>query len=147
MRTMLHSIEPNNPAEAVNIIDNRSIRSPCCSSLFLKVSPGTMVFFCDMILPIPLIADFELIRQNRQAKVDENARRQNLRHLFHDYNIGEEVLIVSHDHNCPKLAPISKGPYVIQHVHVNGTVTIMRANNIFERFNIRRIRPFHRHGG
>jgi hypothetical protein len=105
-----------------------------------------MVFFRDMILPIPLIADFDLICRNRQAMVDENARHQNLHCLFHDYNIGDEILIVNQDHNHPKLAPISKSPFVVQQVNVNGTVTIMRANNIYERIN-RLICPYHCHGG
>ena len=79
--------------------------------------------------------------------VDENNRRQNLRRLFHDYNVGDEVLIVNKDKNRPTLAPISTGPYVVQQTHVNGTVTILRSPNVYERINIRRLRPYHRHRG
>ena len=152
LRTMLHTIQPNNPAEAAaSIIDNcfatARFAVRAVVHRVLNASPGAMVFFRDMILPIPLIADFEIIRRNRQVQVDENARRQNLRRLFHDYNVGDEILIVNHDHNRPKLAPISKGSFVVQQVHVNGTVTIMRTANVYERINIRRIRPYHRHGG
>ena len=36
------------------------------------------------------------------------------------------------------------GPFVIQQVHVNGTVTIKRSPNVYERINIRRLRPYTR---
>jgi hypothetical protein len=62
-----------------------------------------MVFHRDMVLPIPLIADFEIICQRHQAVVDDNLRRQNLRHLFHDYNVGDDVLILNQNKNKPTL--------------------------------------------
>jgi transposase InsO family protein len=65
MHTMLQIIQANNHAEALNIVDKcfatgRYVVRAAVHRV-LKVSPRTMVFFCDMILPIPLIADFELI--------------------------------------------------------------------------------------
>ena len=150
LRTMLHTFNPQNQVEAANLVDNclataqYAVRSAV--HRVLNVSPGAMVFQRDMVLPIPLIANFELIRQRRQAMVDENNRRQNLRRHFYDYNVGDEVLIVDRNKNRPTLAPISTGPYVVQQSHVNGTVTILRAPNVYERINIRRLRPYHRHG-
>ena len=98
---ILHAHQPANQAEAVTIIDNcfATARFAVRSAVHrtLNVSPGAMVFQRDMILPIPLIADFELIRQRRQAVVDDNKRRQNLRRIFHDYNVGDEVLIINQD--------------------------------------------------
>jgi hypothetical protein len=67
--------------------------------------------------------------------------------LFHDYNVGDEVLILNPNKNKPTLAPSSIDPFVIQQIHVNGTVTIIHAPNVFERINIRRLRPYHCHGG
>jgi hypothetical protein len=151
LRTILHAHHPANQAEAATIIDNcfATARFAVRSAVHrtLNVSPGAMVFQRDMVLPIPLIADFELIRQRRQAVVDDNKRRQNLRRIFHDYNVGDEVLIINQDPNRPKLAPVSHGPYVVQQVHVNGTLMILHAPNVYERINIRRLRPYHRHGG
>jgi transposase InsO family protein len=150
LRTMLHTFNPQNQVEAANLVDNclataqYAVRSAV--HRVLNVSPGAMVFQRDMVLPIPLIANFELIRQRRQAMVDENNRRQNLRRRFYDYNVGDEVLIVDRNKNRPTLAPISIGPFVVQQSHVNGTVTILRAPNVYERINIRRLRPYHRHG-
>jgi transposase InsO family protein len=151
MHTLLHTFQPQNPIEAASIADNCYATARYAARFAvhctLNVSPGAMVFHRDMVLPIPLIADFEIIRQRRQAVVDDNRHRQNLRHLFHDYNVGDEVLIPNQNKNKPTLSPASIGPFVIQQVHVNDTVTIIRAPNVFERVNICRLRPYHRHGG
>jgi hypothetical protein len=80
----------------------------------LNVSPGAMVFHHDMVLPIPFIADFEIIRQHCQAVVVDNHCCQNLHHSFHDYNVGDEVLILNQNKNKPVLAPASIGPLAIQ---------------------------------
>lgn len=57
-----------------------------------------------------------------------------------DYQAGQQVLIIVEDPD--KLAPCKLGPYWIEMVHVNGTVTIEQTPNIFERINIWRIRPY-----
>ncbi len=38
----------------------------------LGVSPGALVFQLDMLLPIPVLADYNLIRQRRQTVIDDN---------------------------------------------------------------------------
>ena len=43
-----------------------------------------------------------------------------------------------------KLEPRATGPFVIQHVHANGTVTIRRNPFVTEWINIRRLHPFRR---
>jgi transposase InsO family protein len=92
MCTLLHTCQPQNPIEAASIVDNcyATARYAAHSTvhLTLNVSPCAMVFHRDMFLSIPLIADFEIIRQCHQAVVDDNRRRQNLRHLFHDDTMG-----------------------------------------------------------
>ena len=37
---------------------------------------------------------------------------------------------------------MATGPHVIQQTHINGTVTIERRPGVYERVNIRRIRPY-----
>jgi hypothetical protein len=61
-----------------------------------KISPGTLVFHRDMILDIPLVADLELIRQRRQALIDEQHVRQNRRRISHDYQPHDEVQIITY---------------------------------------------------
>ena len=57
-----------------------------------------------------------------------------------DYQPGQQVLIIVKDPD--KLSPCNQGPYLIEAVHVNGTVTIERATNVFARINIGRIRSY-----
>jgi hypothetical protein len=75
MRTMLHTFHPQNQIEAANLVDNclatAQYASRAAAHRVSNVSPGAMVIQRDMVLPIPLIANFELIHQRRQAMVDE----------------------------------------------------------------------------
>ena len=47
-------------------------------------------------------------------------------------------------YNPDKLSPKAEGPYTIDTVHANGTVTIRIDENTLERINLRRIRPYRR---
>ena len=94
-----------------------------------------------MLFDIPILADMELIRQKRQIIVDERARLANCSRVFHDYKIGDRVLIRAT--NPDKLAlRTSPNPFTITRVHSNGTVTIQRGPHVTERINIRRLIPY-----
>ena len=95
-----------------------------------------------MLLPIPIIADYNTIRERRQAVIDDNARRENLRRRTRDYHVGDEVLLILK--NPDTLQERAIGPYTIEEVHVNGTVTVPRTANVLEWFNIRRLKPYNR---
>ena len=84
--------------------------------------------------------EFDRINQRRQAVADRNNALENRRRRHKNYNIGDEVLILAH--NPTKMGARAIGPFVITQVHVNGTVTIRRRHNVFERINIRRIKPY-----
>jgi transposase InsO family protein len=62
----------------------------------MKLSPGSIAFHRDMILNIPLLVDFELLRQRRQALIDKNLIRANAKRIDHDYQPGQRVLVASH---------------------------------------------------
>ena len=106
------------------------------------VSPGALVFQRDMLLPIPVALDYEMVRERRRAVIDDNACRTNNRRYFKDYNIGDEVLLQTFKPN--KMQERARGPSRVTQVHVNGTVTIQRSANVFDRVNIRRTRPYNR---
>mgnify|MGYP007013034845 CR=1 FL=1 len=61
---------------------------------------------------------------------------------FRDYEPGDEVLKIVYNPSTLQERVID--PFVIQQVHVNGTITIIRANDIYEHINIRRFHPYHR---
>jgi RNase H-like domain found in reverse transcriptase/Reverse transcriptase (RNA-dependent DNA polymerase)/Integrase zinc binding domain len=106
----------------------------------MKVSPGAMVFQRDMLLNIPIIADFELLRDRREALINEQLIRANQKRIQYDYQPGQQVLL--REPNPNKLDPRGRGPYLIDRVHTNGTVTIRLTPLLTNRINIRRIQPF-----
>ena len=55
-------------------------------------TPGGLAFQRDMILDLPLIADFQIIREKRQQLIDERLVAANWKRFSHDYIIGEEIL-------------------------------------------------------
>jgi hypothetical protein len=93
----------------------------------LGVSPGGLVFHQDMLLDIPLLTNFQLIRDQRQVIIDENLHRANSKRRHHDYQPGDKCLMIHHDPT--KLEPCKLGPFTIEHTHINGTVTIHRDIN------------------
>jgi hypothetical protein len=144
LNTLLRHEVPEDVATANELIDSliaaaqRAIRSAVHTTL--RVSPGALVFHRDMMLPIPLMVDFNLLRERRQAMIDYNNSRENRRRLFKDYSIGDNVLIIKTAKG--KLKPKTEGPYQVVSVHVNGTITIQRGPGVTERLSIRRVKPF-----
>ena len=93
-----------------------------------------------MQLNIPIIADYAMSRAKRQGRVDYNLERENAKRKFKDYVAGDQVLIRVFDPK--KLEERAIGPFAIEQVHQNGTVTIIRNPNVYERINVRRIKPY-----
>ena len=93
-----------------------------------------------MILDIPVVADWLLIQEHRQQLIDQRLITDNRGRFSHDYHVGDNVLILTHD--PATLQDRATGPYSVVETHVNGTVTIQRAPGVLERINIRRVRPY-----
>ena len=93
-----------------------------------------------MLLNIPFIADMQLLRDKRQLLIDEKLMRANRSRISYDYQPGDEVLVLAYKPD--KLDPRATGPFCIEQVHVNGTVTIQRNTHVTERINICRVRPY-----
>ena len=106
----------------------------------LRASPGSLVFQRDMILDIPVIADWLFISEHRQQLIDQRLIAANNKRYSYDYHIGDEVLKLTYSPN--KLEQRANGPYRIVEVHTNGTVTIQLTEHTIERISIRRIKPF-----
>lgn len=144
LRTMLHTNPPHTVTAAKEIVDNalatamHAMRASISTTL--GAAPGALVFSRDMFLNIPMIADWHQIAQRREQLVNESLRRQNLKRRRYDYVQGQRVLKKVHDPT--KLGERTEGPYTIQSVHVNGTVTIELRAGVTERINIRRVIPY-----
>lgn len=146
LRTLLRETPPNNVETAYELIDTalasaqRALRSAVHKTF--GISPGAMVFQRDMLLDVPVLSDFNLIRNKRQALIDHNNLAENRKRRYRNYQVGDEILIAVY--KPTKLQDRFIGPFVIDQVHVNGTVTIERRPGVFERLSIRRIHPYHR---
>ena len=148
LRTQIHAHPPNGITEAKEIVD-RILASAqyairVCVHKTYGVSPGTIAFGRDMLLPIPVIVDLQLLRNKRQVLIDENNLRENRRRRHHDYTTGDQIMILAYKHNLSALGARAKGPYTISQVHNNGTVSYMLNQHVIDRINIRRIKPYYK---
>jgi transposase InsO family protein len=108
----------------------------------LQASPGSIAFARDMILDIPVVADWLLIQEHRLQLIDQRLITTNRGRFSHDYHVGDEVLKLQYKPG--KLDARTKVPYRVHSVHTNGTVTIRLDPYTLERISIRRMKPFKR---
>ena len=142
LRTRLQNV-PLTLADAFAVIDDALAQAMHANRIAihrtLEHSPGALAFRRDMLLDIPLIVDFERMRERRQVVIDEQLRRQNAKRVWRDYQPGDRVWKIVYQPD--KMQPRNVGPFEILQVHVNGTVTLQVRENQTERINIRRIKP------
>jgi transposase InsO family protein len=106
----------------------------------LQATPGSLAFGRDMILDIPLIADFRALQEQRQLLIDQRLVEANRKRFSHDYQVGDQVLKLAYKPS--KLQSRTEGPYRIETVHQNGTLTIRLNPTMLERLSIRRVKPY-----
>jgi transposase InsO family protein len=106
----------------------------------MQESPGNLAYHRDMMLNIPLIVDFEIIRQRRQALIDKNLLKANAKRYDFNYQPGQKILKEAPANK--KLDLQAEGPYEITKVFTNGSVEIKISPHLSERINIRRIKPY-----
>ena len=146
LRPLLHLHPPQNMDEASLIIDT-ALQTACYSARAvihstMRATPGSLAFNRDMLLNIPFIADLRLIQERREQLIDQQLMRANRSRISYDYRQGDEILILAYKPD--KLDARAVGPFRIEQVHANGTVTIRRSPLVTERINIRRIKPYRR---
>ena len=146
LRPLISMHPPQNIDEAGLIVDSAlqtaSFSARAAIHSTMGVTPGAVAFSRDMLLNIPFIADLQLLKDKREQLIHEQLLRSNRSRISHDYRAGDEILILTYKPD--KLDDRAVGPFRIEQVHVNGTVTIRRNANITERINIRRIKPYRR---
>eukprot|EP00957_Ditylum_brightwellii_P070201 5332990-Ditylum_brightwellii.AAC.1 len=99
-------------------------------------TPGAMAFSSDMFLNILLIDYWKAITAQRKQHVNDNLSCVNKKQCQYDYVSGRKVLKKVHD--PAKLGVRTSGPYIIEHVHVNVTLSIELRPGVTECINIRR---------
>ena len=115
----------------------------CASHQALQhLTPGSFAFRRDMFFDLPFLTDILALQTTRQQLVDTRLLRENATRISHDYQVSDQVLKKSVLSLSDKLKPSFTGPHEIIQVHTNGTVTIRLTDNVTERINIRRIKPY-----
>ena len=101
---------------------------PCieCCSTFYCASPGAFMFNCDMISPIQCFTSWEGICFLEKKTSLSNLLQENSRSCHLNWRPGQKVLISNLEKN--KLQPKGSGPYTIDKVNTNGTVTLKKGN-------------------
>ena len=144
LRVLIHGNPPKTISKVKDIV--YKVLSTAIHAMRITVAttlgsaPGSLAFAQDMFLNVPLVADWQTIARKREQHVNENLRRANQKRRQYDYAAGEQV--PKKVHNPNSLGVRTNGPYTIQCVHVNGTLTIVLHPGVTERINIRRIIPY-----
>jgi hypothetical protein len=132
LRTIIHGNPPKTMTKAKDIVDEalatamHAMRTTVATTL--GSAPGSLAFARDMFLNVPLVADWQMIARKREQHVNENLRRANQKRRQYDYATGEQV--PKKVHNPTSLGVRTNGPYTIERVHVNGTLTIKLRLNV-----------------
>jgi hypothetical protein len=100
------------------------------SVTLLGMMPGGIAFHHDMFLNIPLLTDFHLLQTHSQTVIDDNLRHCNQKWHYHDYQPGDECLILDHK-ATKKLDTCFISPFPIIHTHVDGTITIQQTPHVW----------------
>jgi hypothetical protein len=136
--TLIHAHPSRKAEEAANLMDT-SLNTAAYSTWTaihgtMRASLGLIVFQRNMLLNIPIIVDFELLWNRREALINEQLIQANNKCISFDYQPGQHVLLK--EPNPKKLEQRGHGPYLIDRVHTNGTVTIQLSPILMERVNI-----------
>jgi hypothetical protein len=90
--TLCRQEPPQNAATAAELVDSALASAQyglrTAGRHTFDISPGALMFQHDMLLPIPVLADYNMIRyQRRQTVIDDNNQYENLRRCYHDYQL------------------------------------------------------------
>ena len=106
----------------------------------LDATPAELIFGRDMILPIQIKADWDIIKNKRQKVITKSNIRENRTRIPHTYSVGDKIMLEKPG-IIPKMLKPRTGPHTVTKVYSNGTIDIQRGP-IRERVNIRRVTPY-----
>ena len=107
--------------------------------------PGQLVFSRDMLFDIRFNPDWENIRKRKRSQVLKDNERENSQSKQHTYTVGSKVLLKKDHLNIIRKTEFrNTGPFTIQRIHENGTLTITDdESGITTTLHMRRVRPFY----
>jgi hypothetical protein len=141
LRTLVHTNPTRNMTQARDIIDDALATAMHAMQTTVATTlgsmPGALAFARDMFLNVLLIADWQAFARTHEHHVNENLRHANRKQRQYDYALGQQILKKVHD--STKLGVRMEGPYTIEHVRVNGSLTILLREGITECISIHRV--------
>jgi hypothetical protein len=144
LRPLTYANPPRHVADSRELVDSAlATAAHAARTAFhstLKTSPGALVFGRDMLIDIPVLADLQLLKDQRQQVIDKNLERANCKQVSIDYNVGERVL--KFIYKPDKMEPRAIGPYPITQVHANGTLTIRLSPVVTQQLSLRKVKPY-----
>lgn len=107
----------------------------------LKATPAQLIFGRDAILNTRFEANWQLIRQQKQKRINKNNTAENAKRKPYTYTIGQKIMILQ-DPSRKFGTNAYKGPYTITAINNNGTVRL-QIGPVQQTYNIRNIHPYH----
>ena len=109
----------------------------------MQHTPSQFVFGRDAILNINQEANWQLIKQRKQALTNKGNQKENRRRQSRVYRTGDKVLLKNvWKSNLNQDSYI--GPYTIAEVRNNGTVRAFKGS-VTDTYNLRNITPFNKY--
>ncbi len=139
MATLLISWSPLTPQDVLHLVDGGIATTVylmrSTMSTILKANPGALLFSYEMVLNIPLIAEWQNITHNREALVNNALLKSNQQCINHDYFAEQQVM---------KYIKTIKGNLAVKTFrplesvcgHANGNITIQLRLGVTEQINI-----------
>ena len=109
----------------------------------LRATPTQLVFGRDALLNVSFQADWECIKQRKQALILQNNKRENATRKDYTYSVGDRVM-VRQDPSRKHGEPFFKGPHTVTQVNDNGTVQLTKTTGggaVTHPWNIRNLDP------
>ena len=107
----------------------------------MNASPSQLVFGRDAILNTKFHADWEIIKKQKQQRINKNNATENAKRIPHHYQIGDKILLKEDPHRKFGKNAYS-GPYHVTRIGNNGTLRYQKGN-VEDVINIRNVTPYH----
>ncbi|KAL7525373.1 hypothetical protein ACHAXR_000980 [Thalassiosira sp. AJA248-18] len=112
----------------------------------LPYSPAQLAFGCDMIFRQRVKIDWELVKQKRRVQAEANNTKENKKRLEHEYQVGDQVILLIPSYERSKQAKIScptNGVYEIVEIGGKYGTVCLDFGSYTDWVSIRRIRPYY----
>ena len=106
----------------------------------MQATPIQLVFDCDTIINLTFDANWQSIRQQKQAAIHQNSNTKNKKRIQHEYKANDTVL-VKNKQSTKFGQDAYKSPWKILEVHNNGTIKIEKGA-ITDTYNIHNTTPY-----